>query len=133
MKRKSQTFNGSIEQEINSIHNSLVATLEKGLVAEKVKLAKVFSACKGIISIYRKADLQRFKADPECKPTAVESYAFFADTYRPSKIRSVAVYGANAYNSQYILMKRGFLFGHKILSAKIEYGRRPFVDVTLAI
>ena len=129
--QKSATNPGSIEQEITAIFNGIATSLEEGLVAEKSRPSKGSSFCKGMINIYKAEDFQRKKADKSFKAIPVVSYAFYTDTFRPSRIGSVAIYGEKAVNRCFILKQRGFLFGRKIISAKVEYGLRPFVDVKL--
>lgn len=115
----------SIEQEINGIFNNIQLTLPDGLTAVKTKPLKNSSYCKGIIHIYRSKEL-------ESKPKPIVSYAFYPGTYKTSKIGSVAIYGENAMQRCLTLEKKGFLFGRRIISIKLENGRRPFVDVKFA-
>ena len=129
--QKSVSNPGSIEHEITAIFNVIETNLKEGLVAEKIHPSKGSTFCKGMINIYKAEDIQRKKADKSFKATPVVSYAFYPDTFRPSRIGSVAIYGEKAFSRCFILKKRGFFFGRKIISAKVEYGRRPFVDVRL--
>ena len=129
--QKSASISGSIEQEITAIFNGMATTLKEGLVAEKTRPSKGASFCKGIINIFKAEDFHRKNADKSFKAIPVVSYAFYTDTFRPSRIGSVAIYGENAFNRCFILKKREFLFGRKIISAEVEYGLRPFVDVKL--
>ena len=122
---------GSIEQEITAIFNGIEANLKEGLVAEKTHPSKGSTFCKGMVNIYKAEDLKRKKENHSSKAMPVISYAFYPDTFRPSRIGSVAIYGENAFNRCLTLKKRGFFFGRKIVSAKVEQGLRPFVDVKL--
>ena len=122
---------GSFEQEITAIFNSIEANLKEGLVAEKTRPSKGSTFCKGVVNVYKASDLQRKKEDRSFKAMPIESYAFYTDTFKPSRIGSVAIYGEKAFNRCLILNKRGFFFGRKIMSAKVEQGLRPFVDVKL--
>ena len=136
MKRNFQKLvsnQNSIEQEITAIFNVIATNLKEGLVAEKRPPSKGSTFCKGMINIYRAEDLQRKEADKSFKAIPVVSYAFYTDIFFPSRIGSVAIYGENAFNRCFILKKRGFFFGKKIISANVEYGLRPFVDVKLVI
>ena len=129
--QKSVSNFGSIEQEITAIFNGIEANLKEGLVAEKPHPSKGSTFCKGMVNIYKAEDIQRKKEDKAFKAIPVISYAFYTDTFRPSRIGSVAIYGEKAFYRCLALNKRGFLFGRKIDSAKVEQGRRPFVDVKL--
>ena len=131
--QKSVSNFGSIEQEITAIFNGIEAILKEGLVAEKTRPAKGSTFCKGEIKVFIAEDLRRMEEDKSFKAKPLERYAFYADTLRPSRVGSVAIYGDNAFNRCLILNKRGFLFGRKIISAKVEQGLRPFVDVKLAV
>ena len=86
-----------------------------------------------MVNVYKAEDFQRKKLDRSFKAVPVVSYAFYTDTFRPSRIGSVAIYGDKAFNLGLNLKKRGFFFGRKILSANVEQGLRPFVDVKLAV
>ena len=124
---------GSIEQEITAIFNGIEANLKEGLIAEKTHPSKGSTFCKGMVNVYKAEDYKRKKENQTSKTIPVISYAFYQDTYRPSRIGSVAIYGENAFNRCLTLKKRGFFFGRKIVSAKVEQGLRPFVDVKLAV
>ena len=129
--QKSISNSGSIEQEITAIFHGIEATLKEGLVAEKTHHSKGSTFCKGMVNVYKAEDLQRKKEDKSFKVIPVVCYAFYSDTLRPSRIGSVAIYGEKAFNRCLNLNKRGYFFGRKIVRAKVEQGRRPFVDVKL--
>ena len=129
--QKSVSNFGSIEQEITAIFNGIEADLKEGFVAEKTHPSKGSTFCKGMVNIYKAEDLKRKKEDKAFKAIPVTSYVFYTDTFRPSRIGSVAIYGDKAFNLCLNLNKRGYLFGRKIVSAKVEQGLRPFVDVKL--
>jgi len=57
------------------------------------------------------------------------SFVFYPDPLIPSRLGSVAVYGPDARDTAEAINRAGLIFGHKILQVKIEFGRRPFVDV----
>ena len=122
---------GSIEQEITAIFNGIEANLREGLFAEKTHPSKGSTFCKVMVNVYKAEDVLRKKADRSFKAVPVVSYAFYTDTFRPSRIGSVAIYGDKAYNRCLVLNKMGFFFGRKIVNAKVEQGLRPFVDVKL--
>ena len=124
---------GSFEQEISAIFNGIEANLKEGLVVERTHPSKGSTFCKGMVNVYTAEDFQKKKADRSFKAVPVISYAFYTDTFRPSRIGSVAIYGDKAFNLCLNLNKRGFFFGRKIVSAKVEQGLRPFVDVKLAV
>ena len=122
---------GSHEQEITAIFNGIEANLKEGLVTEKTHPSKSSTFCKAMVNVYKAEDFQRKNVDRSFKAVPVVSYAFYTDTFRPSRIGSVAIYGDKAFNLCLNLNKRGFFFGRKIMSAKVEQGLRPFVDVKL--
>ena len=122
---------GSIEQEITAIFNGIEANLKEGFKAEKTRPAKGSTFCKGVINIYKAEDLKQQEENKSKKAKPIESYTFYADTYKPGRLGSVAIYGEKAFNRCLTLKKRGFFFGRKIVSAKVEQGLRPFVDVKL--
>lgn len=128
----SRNFN-SIEKEISEIFNSISSTLNEGLAVKKVKPAKGATYCKGMIKIYNKEELKREEKEGYPKAKAVESYSFYASTFKPTKIGSVAIYGENAFNRCVGINKSGFLFGRRVVSANMEQGLRPFVDVQLVV
>ena len=130
MKRNSSNSN-SIEREINVILNLIDANLKEGLAVEKIRPSKGSTFCKGIINIYRKSDFERKKDDRSYKALPLESNAFYGETYKPDRIGSVAIYGEGAFVKCLALKRQGFLFGKRIISATVEQGRRPFVDVKL--
>ena len=129
--QKSVSTFSSIEQEITAIFNRMEASLNEDLVVEKTRPSKGSTFCKGIVNVYKASDLQKKKENKSRKPEPIVSYAFYPDSFKPSRIGSVAIYGDKAFNRCLLLSKRGFLFGRKIVSAKVEQGRRPFVDVKL--
>ena len=131
--QKTVSNSGSIEQEITAIFNGIEATLEEGLTAEKTRSSKGSSFCKGIVNVYKASDLQRKKEDKSFKAMPIVSYAFYTDTFMPSRIGSVAIYGEKAFNRCLILNKKGFFFGRKIVRATVEQGLRPFVNVRLVV
>ena len=131
--QKSVSNAGSIEQEITAIFNGIEGSLKEGLTAEKTPPTKGSTYCKGEIKVYKTEDLHRMKKDKSFRAQPLERYTFYSDTLRPSRIGSVAIYGEKAFNRCLILNKRRFLFGRKIMSAKVEQGLRPFVDVKLSL
>lgn len=121
----------NFEQEIDSIFRGLEANLEDDSMVVRERPSKNSAFCKGLISVYNKHDLERMKNERAFKARPIKTYAFYPNTMHPSKIGSVAIYGEKAFNWCLTLNKRGILFGKKILSAKLEMGLRPFVDVKL--
>lgn len=135
-----------IEREIRSIYNALrshdsdreVVTIEYPATC----------SCKAIIKVYRREDLERQSMEPECcreqilretnrgaktsKVSPAVMYALYPDMYDAAKLGSVAIYGSEAVTHRSIILKQGTFFGRAVVSATIEMGRRPFVDVKLA-
>lgn len=129
--KRSFVKNSSIEQEINAIFNGISSNLKKGLVAEKARPSKGATFCKGMVNIYNENDFKKMEDNPKIKVRPLVSYAFYNDTYRPNRIGSVAIYGEEAFKDFLSHSKNGFLFGRRILKAKVEKGKYMFLDVKL--
>lgn len=122
-----------IEKQINLIFKGLVSNLPQNLVAVKAKPKKSSSLCKGFIQIYIKDESER-KGDEKNNSNSnklIVSYAFYMKDFQDSKLESIAIYGDKIATKYYILKRKGYLFGYKIASLKIESGFRPFLDVKL--
>ena len=115
-------------QAIEGIFKILSTQTSDGTVVIKEKGRKG-SACIGVISILNRDDKQRQEADAGYKATPIVQYAFYPDTYFPSRIGSVAIYGNDAPALCGRLKRQPTLFGMKIINAVVEYGKGPFVDV----
>lgn len=78
------------------------------------------------------AGVDRSLLKKPAKPSPESLYAFYPRPGDRSRLGSVAIYcgGAPAVCAE--ILKFGHIFGHKIVSASVEYGRRAFVDVRLA-
>lgn len=120
--------NSTINQTIEGIFKILSIQASDGTVVIKEKGRKG-SGCIGTISVLNRDDKQRQEADAGYKATPIVQYAFYPDTYFPSRIGSVAIYGNDASALCGRLKHQRTLFGMKIISAVLEYGKRPFVDV----
>lgn len=128
-----KTANGNritIEQEINSIFHLLSNTAGENLSVGREKPAKG-SSCKGIITVFSRAELRQQEDERYFKARAIARYVFYPDTLDPTRLGSVAIYGDNTAAWCHTLGKQSTLFGHRILSVQIEVGRRPFIDVRL--
>ena len=124
----------SIEKQIDLIFKGLVSTLPQNLVAVRANPKKGSSLCKGLIQIYIKGESG--KGDENIKHSSnklIESYAFYMKDFQDSKLESIAIYSNKVATKYYMLKRRGYLFGYKIASLKIESGLIPFIDVKLAI
>lgn len=102
---------------------------------------------KAIFTVYRAADLElqrqeeaeyrKAKSMAKHDETArkpfraqfVEMYVLYPMTGNRNALGSVAIYGEGAAARCVSLKKAGYLFGHRIVTATVESGRRPFVDV----
>ncbi len=62
----------------------------------------------------------------------VETYAFYPAAHNAAKLGSVAIYGPDAAARRMDIVRHRSLFGHAIRDARLEMGRRLFVDVTFA-
>ena len=81
----------------------------------------------GDVYLYRY--IENADGEPEEKDVLVERYVFYPSTYYPTRLGSVAIYGGNPVVMCGQMRKRGMLFGHSIMSARVEYGRCCFLDV----
>lgn len=124
--------NTTIDQEINSIfHNLTLLGSEQTVVRKEKSPGK--GSCRGIIAVFNRDSLLLQEKDPSFKPVPTVRYAFYPDTYFPGRLGSVAIYGENAETMCAKLKNQGIFFGRRIVSASVEFGRRPFVDVRLAV
>ena len=114
---------GSIESTINAIENNLVRNASAGLSVER-KNALRGQSCKCMINIFAE---EKPKGKDERKP--LMTYAFYAGTYFPSRLGSVAIYADNVTSILAQIRASKSLFGIPVVEATLEYGRRPFIDV----
>ena len=60
------------------------------------------------------------------------TYAFYAGTYFPSRLGSVAIYADNVTSILAQIRASKSLFGIPVIEARLELGLRPFIDVRFA-
>lgn len=125
---KSMTSNLTIEQEISNIFQYLTLYACENMLVEREDAKKGMSR-KGAIAVKRRVIRQNAEGEPEEKDVLVERYVFYPSTYYPTRLGSVAIYGGNPVVLCGQMRKRGMLFGHSIMSARVEYGRCCFLDV----
>lgn len=121
----------TIDQAISSIFRILSKTAADNSVVVREKPLKVSTFCKGMISIFDRSDLRRQEEDKSFKATPIVRYTFYPDTYNPSRLGSIAIYTTNALALCGMIRKYKTIFGYTIISANVENGRRPFIDVRL--
>lgn len=121
----------TIDQTISSIFRILSSTASENTVVVREKPSKTSTFCKGMISVFDRSDIRRQEEDKTFKATPVVRYAFYPDTYNPSRLGSIAIYGENAAALCSFIKKQKTIFGQIVISASVENGRRPFVDVRL--
>ena len=126
--KKNQNNNriGSIESTINAIENNLVRNASAGLSVERKKGGKS-QACKAVISNFAE---EKPNGKDERKP--LMTYAFYAGTYFPSRLGSVAIYADNVTSILAQIRASKSLFGIPVIEARLELGLRPFIDVRFA-
>ncbi len=117
---------GSIESSILTIQNILSSNLAAGLTVVR-KRAVRGSSCKGVLNIVTAGAEEGWK---EKKPLV--TYAFYAGTYFPTRLGSVAIYAGNPTALLAQIKGSKTLFGIPVVDAKIEYGVKPFLDVSFA-
>lgn len=131
MKKKSSD-NNLIERQISSIFDGIVSNIPDGLVAVRNKPLKGSSLCKGLVKIYKKAEIEKASAKDRKRVNPIEMYAFFMKNFQETQLESIAIYGEGAYTKYVVLKTRGVLFGYRIADLKVETGFRPFLDVKLS-
>lgn len=134
-KEKRRAF--TIEEEINGLFQRFAKDAAESIVVTKEKGTKGGS-CRGIINIFRADDLRREQLEREAekpkrfKAYPMERYAFYPDSYDETRLGSVAIYGEDVMKRYFAIKKSGVLFGHAVRKVSIEWGVRPFIDVTLS-
>ena len=121
----------TIEQTISSIFRVLSTTASDNSVVVREKPSKTSTFCKGLISIFNRNDLLRQEKGKPFKATPIVRYAFYSNTYNPTQLGSIAIYGDNATILGSIIKKYKTIFGHTVISVSVENGRRPFIDVRI--
>ncbi|MDE6443760.1 MAG: hypothetical protein K2K64_04985 [Muribaculaceae bacterium] len=121
----------TIDQTISSIFRILSTTASDNSVVVRERPSKTATFCKGIISVFDRNDIRRQEEDKTFRATPIVRYAFYPDTYNPSRIGSIAIYGENAHTLCAIIRKQRAIFGQSVISVSIEKGLRPFIDVRL--
>ena len=136
-----------IERQIRSIATQLQAVCGKSMTIVREQ-PSTGSSCAGMVAMFDSAALAAFEqekkefarllktgqADPRLRPVqpaAIERYAFYATSLDSTRLGSVAIYGPNAVQRLLKIKRDASFFGHRMASAKVELGRRPFVDITL--
>lgn len=143
MNLSSNPVSATFEQEIKSACRKLDNDSILPVWVSPVK----GSSTKGMIQLYNKTAMTTASSDfiksahekawdsktiaRMLKTMPVAMYAFYPSIYSSDTLGSVAIYGENAMTAYHDLKLKGYLFGHKILSIKVEIGARPFVDVKL--
>lgn len=117
---------GSIESTISAIESHLVKNASAGLSVERKKVGKG-QTCKAVINIFAE---DKPVGKDERKP--LMTYAFYSGTYLPSRLGSVAIYADNVTSILAQIRASKSLFGIPVVEARLEYGRRPFIDVRFA-
>lgn len=120
----------TIQSEIDRIFNLLEMQADDDTVV-KTEKPRPGAGCRGMICIFDREEWHRGLTEKGYKATPIVRYAFYPDVYFPSRLGSVAIYGADAATTCRVLNSRRDLFGLRVSSAAVEYGRRPFVDVRL--
>ncbi len=103
-----------------------VGFLPAGLTAVRKRAVKG-SSCKGVINVVAAGKEESKKEKP------LMSYAFYAGTYFPGRLGSIAIYSDNVTSILAQVRASKSLFGIPVVDAKIENGvKRPFLDVKFA-
>ena len=115
----------SIESVINAIEKNLLRNMPAGFFVER-KITVKGRSYKGLLCITMAGDSK----NKDDKYTLV-TFAFYASTYFPSRLDSVAIYSEFATSILAQIRVSKNFFGIPVLESRIEYGRRPFVDLKL--
>lgn len=83
------------------------------------------------LKAYKQGDISEKPKEP-AKPAPEPMYVFYPDPHDASRLGSVAIYSAYAKEMCESIEKKGYLFGHRVKKVALDFGRRLFVDVTLA-
>lgn len=131
--RSNFNFNptASIESAIDSIAAILATYSPTGCTVKREPAVKG-KCCKGIISVTISPKDTRETECPNDRRSMVK-YAFYASTTHPTQLGSVAIYAADLSKILYDIRRTRSLFGFRVANVAIEHGRRPFIDVTLAL
>ena len=126
--KKNQNNNSvkTIESTIDAIESYLVRTVSAGLSVERKKSGRGQS-CRCMISIFAE---EKPKGRDERIP--LQTFAFYPGTYIPTRLGSIAIYADNVTSILAQIRSSKTFFGIPIMEAKIELGRRPFIDVRFA-
>lgn len=135
-----------IDREITSLYNLISSKAGEGTIVVKEKVPAGM-ACRGKVSVYNIADLQRQEAESAefkhrlalgysrnelpkpFKAVPAVSYAFYPSATDGTKLGSVAIYGGGAEARAMSIAAIGHLFGHIVKAVSVEWGVRQFVDV----
>lgn len=121
----------TIEQEINNIFQLLTNNADENHSVRREKL-KRGGSCRGAIGVYNQYAMINQDGKESVKDMMEVLYAFYPSTFHPARLGSVAIYCSDAAVLCRRLRNQSALFGHRILGVKLEWGRRPFVDVRFA-
>lgn len=113
----------SIAREINQVQESLAARVARTSVVVREKLTPRSSAL-AEFGVYDRAVARQRGSRPHTR------FVFYPAVGNHDRIGSVAIYAANVTEICVDLRTKGHLLGRVIASATVEYGARPFVDVT---
>ena len=138
-----QRMKATIESDLQSIYNSIIAATSDEEVVVRETIAKGAS-CKAMFSVYNREDLLRQRAEARgsmlratglkpFKARPIVMYAFYESVSRPGRLGSAAIYCGHAPVRCALINSRHSLFGFKVRAASVEAGARPFVDVRFAV
>lgn len=122
---KSKANQSQIELTIGSIFQHLSATLGEGYKVVREKPKKKGVSCRELIKVFDSS-----RSGNEWKPVVV--YAFYPKVEASNRLGSIAIYCDNALVRHILICKNRSLFGIPVKESRLEMGKRPFVDVTLA-
>jgi len=138
-----------IEREIRSIFRALTSTASEDKVVS-IETPVKGASCRAIIRIFKTEDINRQseeekfyheqlsqgmnrnELDKPYKANPIVMYALYPQAYDSTKLGSIAIYGDDASMRQTLILRQGSLFGHTVVRANLEMGRRLFVNVKLA-
>lgn len=117
---------GSIESTIDSIAAIMTTNASDGSIMKKEGPVKG-QCLKGMITV-----TARHKAGVTCNRESTVKYAFYASSIHPTRLGSVAIYADDLSSILSAIRRTKSFFGFPVTNVAVEYGRRPFLDVTLS-
>lgn len=119
-----------IERTMRGIRKAMEAHTTKGFTVSAEQPDKMSSAY-AVISIYPCTGAAADSNVQKQKRAPLTRYVFYPSVTDPTRLGSIAIYGNDAESQARQLRYSRHIFGLDIARVSVEYGLRPFVDVTV--